>query len=315
MDLTLLVLSYWDLKVTSPGFSLFLAHQIAKEVLATSNVLNSALNVGVYELCLWMQKKGAKKISPMNKGGTQTVGDVRVTMVHADHSCGIEDDGEIIYGGEPCGYVIEYENRLKIYHAGDTNVFGDMAIIRELYGPEIAMLPIGDHYTMGPREAAYAHRSRRTRGRWPRGVRCAVAQSAAGVLWPSGDFSMGSDLRGGFRVYRGGIHRRHRRRSSGGGDGRCARTRSHIRAHRGAVGQRRAVGERRRGRGEGRREGRARVCWTALEALSRGLVLVIRVALAVTDTAFDPALRLVLRRPSILEPINKRQVVGTGEEA
>ena len=49
--------------------------------------------VGVYELAMWMQKKGAKKISPMNKGGTQTVADVRVTMVHADHSCGIEDDG------------------------------------------------------------------------------------------------------------------------------------------------------------------------------------------------------------------------------
>jgi L-ascorbate metabolism protein UlaG (beta-lactamase superfamily) len=77
-------------------------------------------------------------------------------MVHADHSCGIQDGDELIYGGEACGYVIEFENGIKIYHAGDTNVFGDMAIIRELYSPEIAMLPIGDHYTMGPREAAYA---------------------------------------------------------------------------------------------------------------------------------------------------------------
>ncbi len=51
---------------------------------------------------------------------------------------------------------IEFENGVKIYHAGDTNVFGDMAIIRELYAPEIVMLPIGDHFTMGPREAAYA---------------------------------------------------------------------------------------------------------------------------------------------------------------
>jgi L-ascorbate metabolism protein UlaG (beta-lactamase superfamily) len=92
----------------------------------------------------------------MNKGGTQRVGDIKVTMVHADHSCGIQDGDELVYGGEACGYVIEFSTGLKIYHAGDTNVFGDMAIIRELYAPEIVMLPIGDHYTMGPREAAYA---------------------------------------------------------------------------------------------------------------------------------------------------------------
>ncbi len=112
--------------------------------------------VGVYELCLWLQKKGAKQISPMNKGGTQQVEDIKVTMVHADHSCGIEDNGQIIYGGEPCGYAIEFQNGVKIYHAGDTNVFGDMHIIHELYAPQIAMLPIGDHFTMSPREAAYA---------------------------------------------------------------------------------------------------------------------------------------------------------------
>ncbi|MCU1287151.1 MAG: metal-dependent hydrolase [Acidobacteriales bacterium] len=112
--------------------------------------------VGVYELCMWMQKKGAKQIAPMNKGGSQTVGDIRVTMVHADHSCGIEDDGEMIYGGEACGYVIQFENNFKIYHAGDTNVFGDMCIIHELYAPDLVMLPIGDLYTMGPREASYA---------------------------------------------------------------------------------------------------------------------------------------------------------------
>jgi L-ascorbate metabolism protein UlaG (beta-lactamase superfamily) len=92
----------------------------------------------------------------MNKGGTQTVDDIKVTMVHADHSCGIQDGDQIVYGGEACGYVVEFSNGLKIYHAGDTNVFGDMAIIRELYAPDIAMLPIGDHYTMSPREAAYA---------------------------------------------------------------------------------------------------------------------------------------------------------------
>ena len=112
--------------------------------------------VGVYELCMWLKKKGAKQIQPMNKGGSQSVESVRVTMVHADHSCGIEDDGEIVYGGEACGFVIELEGGVKIYHAGDTNVFGDMGIIRELYAPELVMLPIGDLFTMSPKEAAYA---------------------------------------------------------------------------------------------------------------------------------------------------------------
>jgi len=114
--------------------------------------------VGIYELCAWMEKKGVKQISPMNKGGTQKVGDLRVTMVHAEHSCGIQDGDQIVYGGEACGYVMEFENGVKIYHAGDTCVFGDMQIIRELYAPEIVMLPIGDHFTMSPREAAYACR-------------------------------------------------------------------------------------------------------------------------------------------------------------
>jgi len=114
------------------------------------------LAVGMPELCGWLEKKGAQHTSMMNKGGTQKVGDIKVTMVHADHSCGIQDGDQIIYGGEACGYVIEFENGVKIYHAGDTNVFGDMAIIRDLYAPKICMLPIGDLFTMSPREAAYA---------------------------------------------------------------------------------------------------------------------------------------------------------------
>jgi len=112
--------------------------------------------VGIPELCGWLGKKGVENLAEMNKGGTQPVEDIKVTMVHADHSCGILDDGEYVYGGEACGYVVEFDNGIRIYHAGDTNVFGDMKIIRELYAPDIAMLPIGDHYTMGPREAAYA---------------------------------------------------------------------------------------------------------------------------------------------------------------
>jgi L-ascorbate metabolism protein UlaG (beta-lactamase superfamily) len=112
--------------------------------------------IGIPELCGWLEKKGVQRTAMMNKGGTQTIGEIKVTMVHADHSCGIQDDDQLVYGGEACGYVIEFSNGVKIYHAGDTNVFGDMQIIRELYAPEIVMIPIGDHFTMGPREAAYA---------------------------------------------------------------------------------------------------------------------------------------------------------------
>ncbi len=112
--------------------------------------------VGIPELCGWLHKKGVENLSEMNKGGTQSIEDVKVTMVHADHSCGIQDGDDFVYGGEACGYVVQFSNGLKIYHAGDTNVFGDMAIIHELYAPDIAMIPIGDHYTMGPREAAHA---------------------------------------------------------------------------------------------------------------------------------------------------------------
>jgi L-ascorbate metabolism protein UlaG (beta-lactamase superfamily) len=114
--------------------------------------------VGIYETCAWLESKGVKNISPMNKGGTQKVGEIDVTMVNAIHSCGIKDGDQIIYGGEACGYIIRLPGGLTAYHAGDTAVFGDMKIIADLYKPEIAMIPIGDHFTMGPCEAALAIR-------------------------------------------------------------------------------------------------------------------------------------------------------------
>lgn len=114
--------------------------------------------VAIFELCHWLQQKGVKQTSPMNKGGTQKIGNIRVTMTHAVHSSGILDGDTIVYGGEACGYVLELENGLKLYHTGDTCVFGDMQIIQELYKPDLVMLPIGDHFIMSPREAAYAVR-------------------------------------------------------------------------------------------------------------------------------------------------------------
>lgn len=112
--------------------------------------------VGIYETCHWLESKGVKRTCAMNKGGSQTVGPVTVTMTHAVHSCGILDDGKIIYGGEAAGYVLHLPDGRVLYFAGDTNVFTDMALIRDLYHPSLAMLPIGDLFTMGPREAATA---------------------------------------------------------------------------------------------------------------------------------------------------------------
>ena len=115
--------------------------------------------VAMYELANWLAGRGVPRADEggMNKGGTVEVEGLRFTMTHAHHSSGFMDEsGTITYLGEPAGYVVEFENGTRVYFAGDTCVFGDMALIRRLYEPEVAVLPIGDHYTMGPREAALA---------------------------------------------------------------------------------------------------------------------------------------------------------------
>jgi L-ascorbate metabolism protein UlaG (beta-lactamase superfamily) len=112
--------------------------------------------VCIPEIAHFLRKKGLTNVVGMNKGGTMKVGAIGFTMVNALHSSGIEDGGTMIYGGDPAGFVITLEDGTRIYHAGDTAVFGDMALIAELYAPEIAILPIGDHFTMGPAEAALA---------------------------------------------------------------------------------------------------------------------------------------------------------------
>ncbi len=114
--------------------------------------------IAIYETCHWLEKQGVSNLLPMNKGGTQTVGPLTATMTHAVHSCGILDGGQIIYGGEAAGYILRFGNRKRVYFSGDTNVFADMELIRELYHPELAFLPIGGLYTMGPREATMACR-------------------------------------------------------------------------------------------------------------------------------------------------------------
>ena len=115
--------------------------------------------VAIFETCLWLAEKGfGNEIQPMSKGGSQQIGDFGVTMTQAIHSNSIEHNGKRIYGGEPAGYVVRLPGGVTLYHAGDTALFGDMKLIAELYQPQLAMLPIGDLFTMGPREAAYAIR-------------------------------------------------------------------------------------------------------------------------------------------------------------
>jgi L-ascorbate metabolism protein UlaG (beta-lactamase superfamily) len=114
--------------------------------------------VAIYEICQWLETKGVSNLRPMNKGGSQHCGDIGVTMTHAVHSCGILDDGKILYGGEAAGYVLRFPDGRSLYFAGDTNVFSDMHLIEQLYHPELAFLPIGDLFTMSPVEAALACR-------------------------------------------------------------------------------------------------------------------------------------------------------------
>ncbi len=115
--------------------------------------------VAIFETCQWLESKGFEdETRPMGKGGTQRVGEFEVTMTHAFHSNSIDENGVRLNAGEPAGLVIRLPGGFTVYHAGDTALFSDMKLIGELYKPDVALLPIGDHFTMGPREAAYAIR-------------------------------------------------------------------------------------------------------------------------------------------------------------
>jgi L-ascorbate metabolism protein UlaG (beta-lactamase superfamily) len=104
------------------------------------------------ELAGWLGSQGVENVRDPNKGGTTEVDGIRFTLTNAHHSSSNNDGA---YMGEPCGIVVRAEGK-SIYFAGDTCVFGDMQLISRLYAPDLAVLPIGDHYTMGPKEAALA---------------------------------------------------------------------------------------------------------------------------------------------------------------
>jgi L-ascorbate metabolism protein UlaG (beta-lactamase superfamily) len=112
--------------------------------------------VGIYELCDWLSRKGIAITSPMNKGGSQDIGGLRIAMTDARHSSGYFDSGQMVYMGEAVGYVLRLEDQRTLYFAGDTCLFSDMRLIGELYKPQIAFLPIGDRFTMDPSAAAKA---------------------------------------------------------------------------------------------------------------------------------------------------------------
>lgn len=111
-----------------------------------------------FEICHWLAEKGVENTSGMNLGGSQDVLGTQVSMVRADHSSGLIEGTEIFDGGVASGFVVKLPGGYTFYHAGDTALFSDMQLIGELYRPELAFLPIGDLFTMDPKQAARACR-------------------------------------------------------------------------------------------------------------------------------------------------------------
>ncbi|WP_239617761.1 metal-dependent hydrolase [Cohnella mopanensis] len=117
---------------------------------------NDATVVATFELAMYMSSRKQLKTIDMNIGGTVDLGFAKAKMIQAFHSSGIFlEEGQIIYGGMPAGYIIQAEG-LTILHAGDTALFSDMKMIGDRHPIDIAFLPIGDHYTMGPDDALQA---------------------------------------------------------------------------------------------------------------------------------------------------------------
>ncbi len=118
---------------------------------------HDALIVGTYDLCQWFEQQGCKRVSGMNLGGTQEACGMRITMVRADHSSSFLDEtGHMVSGGVASGFVVRLSDGFTFYHSGDTALFSDMSLIGDLWRPELAFLPIGDHFTMDPDQAARA---------------------------------------------------------------------------------------------------------------------------------------------------------------
>jgi L-ascorbate metabolism protein UlaG (beta-lactamase superfamily) len=125
------------------------------------DTLEIAANTGAkvvtnFDLCMWLASKGLQAFDPMNTGGTTDQGGFTVTLVRADHSAGMSEAGVTVPLGSPNGIIVKAPGQPTVYHMGDTDVFGDMGLIAELHRPDVAMVPIGDRFTMGPETAAFA---------------------------------------------------------------------------------------------------------------------------------------------------------------
>jgi L-ascorbate metabolism protein UlaG (beta-lactamase superfamily) len=114
--------------------------------------------VAVFELALWLERKGLQNIQGMGIGGTVSIAGLEITMVAAVHTSSVVENDTNVYLGAPAGFVVRMEDGQTLYFAGDTAVFGDMRLIAEMHAPQIAFLPIGGHFTMGPEAAAVAAR-------------------------------------------------------------------------------------------------------------------------------------------------------------
>jgi L-ascorbate metabolism protein UlaG (beta-lactamase superfamily) len=127
------------------------AVEIAKRYVPKKVVAN-------FEICCWLESKGVENTAAMNLGGSQDVLGHTVTMVRADHSSGLDDNGTQVDGGTASGYVVRTAEGYSFLHAGDTALFSDMQLIANLYRPRLGFVPMGDLFTMGPADAARACR-------------------------------------------------------------------------------------------------------------------------------------------------------------
>ena len=146
-----------DLKISSADF-LLVSHGHSDHITSAPSLQKQtgAKIVCIFDITAWLAKQGVPedKLVGMNKGGTADLGNGwKVTLTNAIHSSNLE---ELVAGGEAAGFIIHTPDGHRIYHAGDTAVFGDMKILCDIYAPDIALLPIGDHFTMGPLECSYA---------------------------------------------------------------------------------------------------------------------------------------------------------------
>jgi L-ascorbate metabolism protein UlaG (beta-lactamase superfamily) len=117
---------------------------------------NDATVTGDYDLLMWLGKKGVAKLNPMNTGGTVDLGSFSVSMVRADHSSGSNEGDTSVYLGNPHGLIIKANGEPTLWHLGDTDIFSDMALVAEIHQPKVAIVPIGDRFTMGAKTAAMA---------------------------------------------------------------------------------------------------------------------------------------------------------------